>query len=85
MRTWSNPSDPWCRDQVIVAAAAGRGHSLVLSTDGSISTWGDARMGQLGHEVIARFMAANTDQPVSVPLPHMICALDPARLPASSR
>ena len=63
-----------------MAVAAGHCHSAALGSDGTVWTWGSGRLGQLGHEVIADFMAANNNLLVTLPVPRALCSLDPAKL-----
>ena len=69
-----------CSFRDIMAVAAGHSHSAALGSDGTVWTWGSGRLGQLGHEVIADFMAANNDPLVTLPVPQALCSLDPAKL-----
>lgn len=68
------------RHERIVSAAAGKAHSMALAADGKIFTWGDARMGQLGHQHLAPLMQGPNPQPIAMPVPQAILSLEPSRL-----
>ena len=72
------------RNYRIVAAAAGAEHSMCLSSDGSLFTWGGGGYGQLGHahmHALAMMQANN----LLLDQPRKIDCLDPARLQAWKR
>ncbi|KAL6768970.1 hypothetical protein ACKKBF_B16950 [Auxenochlorella protothecoides x Auxenochlorella symbiontica] len=79
------------RGERVVSAAAGRAHSLALAADGRLFSWGDARWGQLGHPSLARLAApegsrpGEAPQPIAIPYPQPVAAVDPARLRAPAR
>ncbi len=65
----------------VIAAAAGGAHSLALTVDGAVWSWGDARSGQLGQGGVAVAQAlagwdAGVPLPTRVTLPAW-CATDP--------
>ena len=71
-----------------MSAAAGALHSVALSSDGSLFTWGDGSRGQLGHvslQVLGAAGPGQQPQSIKLLLPQKILRLDPGKLPAEHR
>jgi alpha-tubulin suppressor-like RCC1 family protein len=72
---------PLFRSSRIVSAACGAQHSVALSSDGSLFTWGDGSRGQLGHSQLQALAGPGSDQVnITLLLPHRIARLDPSLL-----
>eukprot|EP00798_Chlamydomonas_sp_ICE-L_P023798 gene23798-9361_t len=70
----------------IVSAAAGASHSMALTSDGSLFTWGEGGRGQLGHSQLQQVAAVvPVNNPITVPVPQKISRLDPAILEPGQR
>ena len=69
----------------IVAAAAGAEHSMCLSSDGSLFTWGGGRHGQLGHPHLQTIEMMQPGANIVVDQPRKIDCLDPFKLQAWKR
>ena len=68
-----------------MSASAGKLHSIALSSNGSVFTWGDGRHGQLGLPVVADFINVNGELPVCMYLPYRVPFLEPGRLKPNDR
>lgn len=69
----------------IVSAAAGATHSVALTSDGSLYTWGDGSHGQLGHEQLQIMAAPRCQNTIILPLPQKVATLDPTMLAPENR
>ena len=68
-----------------MSAAAGAAHSVALTSDGSLYTWGDGSHGQLGHEQLQVMAAPRCQNTIILPLPQKIASLDPSSLAPENR
>jgi len=64
----------------IVSAAAGAAHSVALSSDGSLYTWGDGSRGQLGHRQLQGMALPAMHDTIVLLLPQKVARLDPTGL-----
>jgi len=64
----------------VVAAAAGMHHSMVLSADGSLFTWGSGSYGQLGHAQLHAVHLMQGNVALVVEQPRKLESLDPSKL-----
>ncbi len=74
-----------CRQFRIVSVSAGDQHSMALSSDGSLFTWGDGSFGQLGHahiETLAHMAGLHASLITS---PRRVESLNPVKLQAWDR
>mmetsp|Transcript_26924 Transcript_26924/g.58797 ORF Transcript_26924/g.58797 Transcript_26924/m.58797 type:complete len:634 (+) Transcript_26924:184-2085(+) len=69
----------------IVSAASGAEHSMALSSDGSLYTWGDSKRGQLGHMQLHHVATVNGLDNALLTLPLRISRLDPSTLSPENR
>lgn len=69
----------------IVSVAAGAAHSMALASDGSLFTWGDGSMGQLGHSQLQQVAGQAPVAPVTMHTPVKITRLDPSALAPENR
>jgi len=72
---------------MIFGVAAGEAHSVAVSMEGMVWTWGQGQHGQLGDYHCAQFLEnyADLSMPVFLPRPQPLGCFCPERLPENSR
>jgi alpha-tubulin suppressor-like RCC1 family protein len=60
-------------------------HSVALSSDGSLFTWGDGSHGQLGHSQLHAMAGGGAQNIVTLLLPQKISRIDPSALSPENR